>query len=205
MAKKCGLCGREFGMLDDFYYHPKLKKKLKIMLCESCYDLVEEKKLFDEKLIEEEKIKKEKEAEFGYNKLLLKKDFICAYCSTKVGVGRKKIILMDKYEKAIPLCFNCYEKIPKNEKISLDVLLGETKGLNPGWALGAMGAAGYEHSIKSTVDGIHKKFDLSFEEINEFSIMNFNIHFKLCDNQLKYNIMSQMGKELEKKNLMKFL
>jgi hypothetical protein len=177
---KCELCGEEV----ELYYEEDGK-----ILCMGCYDDPDRiKKIVNKSshdTIETEKTDEKK----------------CVKCGKKVGFMRDKLQFIDENGDEITLCNKCYDISPKEDKLKLIAVSGKPIELNPGLVFGIAGAAGYTSSQKSAVDKTWKKYDLSFEDVNEYAIINFNMHFLICDSGLKAAIMSKMNKDLEEKKL----
>jgi hypothetical protein len=130
-------------------------------------------------------------------------EYICSKCNEKIGFGREKIPLKNKKGEELLVCGTCYNAMSKEEKLELTPLKN-IKGIGTltGFAVGGL-IGGWAFSDIQNEDIMKpiKQHNLSLQEINIFSIMNYNRHFLLCDNTLKSVIMGKMGKELNNKKL----
>jgi hypothetical protein len=183
---KCELCGENV----ELYYESEGKK-----LCLSCFDN-------PERTI----IKKKSDGEISIEEK--KDDKVCSSCHKKVGFGKGKLEFIDEQGDEITLCGKCYNEIPKEEKLKLIVTSKKPFEINTGYITGgliggvlggAAGGMGYKDGAKSAQDKIWKQYDLSFDEINKYSILNFNRHFLICSNDFRGKILVQMSNELKQK------
>lgn len=130
----------------------------------------------------------------------------CSKCNTKLGIGKLKLPLVNKDEEEILLCSDCYNALSKEEKLKLQPLKNinksskQTMGLGfvVGGAFGALGAAEGENSF---ILRYIKKFNLNYNQLNNYSIMNHNRHFLFCDSNLRIQLLIEMGKEIETKKI----
>jgi hypothetical protein len=127
----------------------------------------------------------------------------CLLCKRKEG----RYIFIDTQGDDVPLCKECYEGLPKDEKKSLMLdmgrsLLSNTSMLNPGLAFGLLGAAGYRRGEKYAdrmLDGMAERYHISQEELDDYSIDKYNLHYDLCGSH-KGGVAQRRGHTRLKKN-----
>jgi len=130
-------------------------------------------------------------------------EYICSNCNKKIGIGREKLPLINQNGEEVLYCAKCYGSISKEEKLKLTTIKKKTgSSFNVGYAMfGLMGGLGYADAQNESIMKPIKQYNLTLDKIDYYSIMNFNKHFLLCNNDLKAGIMGQMGKELKKEKL----
>ena len=128
------------------------------------------------------------------------KENICSKCNTKIGLLKEKLPLT-KDGKELLFCKKCYEAIPTKEKLKMKPSVNKEGYNGPaiGFVIGGIfGAAGAKAGENSAIITPIKKYNLSLDEINTYSIMKFNRHFLLCKNDLKGAVMMSIGSHLKK-------
>jgi len=126
-------------------------------------------------------------------------DDICSICEGGIGFFDQKIELYDKNKKKNVYCKKCYDSIPKKEKLKLSPFKKiDNNILNMGLVFGIVGGLSYKSAVNDAILKPIKQYNLTLTEINNYFIMNFNIHFFLCKmDAIKYFI-TKMGKQLKK-------
>jgi len=134
-------------------------------------------------------------------------EYICSKCGVKLGSGKQKIQLVSKRGEDLVFCWKCYYELPKEKKLELQALKKEGVKFSPfGFLVGGMGggfgfAYGYSASQNREIMKLIKQYNLTLSEVNKYSIMNYNMHFLLCDNSLKMTVMRDLEKDLKEKKL----
>jgi hypothetical protein len=172
--EKCDICGRTLGIS----YKKHIAKDGRVM----CYECIEKFEPEKKNIIEN----------------------ICSKCNEKIGFGREKLPLKNsKTGQEFLFCSKCYQGLSKEEKIELDPMKNiQGTGYLTGFAVGGLaGAAGSQWALNDIIMKPIKQFNLTLQEINTYSIMNFNKHFLFCDDSLKGSIVSIMGDKLKKEKL----
>ncbi|PNX47137.1 MAG: hypothetical protein BV456_11380 [Thermoplasmata archaeon M8B2D] len=127
---------------------------------------------------------------------------ICMSCNEKIGVLGKKIYLNNLKDEKLLYCSKCYDSLPKEEKLLLSPFdKTMRKDGNIMSLLGSGFADGYRSSQEDSIMKSIKKYNLTYDEINRFGIMNFNKHFLLADMGMKTKILFEMDRKLQKEKL----
>ena len=127
---------------------------------------------------------------------------ICINCNEKIGVLSKKIYLNNSKDEKLLYCSKCYESIPKEEKLLLSPFdKTMRKDGNIMSLLGSGFADGYRSSQEDLIMKTIKIYNLTYDEINRFGIINFNKHFLLADMGVKTKMLFEMDRKLKKEKL----